>query len=211
MAFSEPISHVLLKHSALAHGKDTKMHQVPCYAPEWGFISLPSDAICFQICVAETDCMTVRWAAFHRVKFADKLQLLLTVTAENCKYFSLGLWKLTTLLSSILVSLLCFCSLFHLFVSMHYLRMPLFLLGSKLYAQCHAFVFSYDPDHGSLMAHADNTVMVEGSLIFVPSLSDTLALLDSVRVDHAHYLNIFARACAVCGFIIFSPASCSLG
>lgn len=60
MAFSEPVSHVLLTLSALAHRKDTKMHQVPCYAPERGFISLNSDSICFQICVAGTDCVTVR-------------------------------------------------------------------------------------------------------------------------------------------------------
>lgn len=134
MAFSEPISYVLLPLSALAHRKDTKMHQVPCYAPEWGFISLNSDSICFQICVAGTDCVTVRWAAFHRVKFAEKLQLL-AATVANCKYFSLGLWKLTTSLFSILISLLCLCSLFCSFVFIRYLRMPLFLLGSMPYAQ----------------------------------------------------------------------------
>lgn len=60
MAFSEPVSYVLLRLSALTHRIDRKMHQVPCYAPEQGFISLNSDSICFQICVAGTDCMTVR-------------------------------------------------------------------------------------------------------------------------------------------------------
>lgn len=53
-------------------------------------------------------------SAFHRVKSADKLQLFLTATVENWKNFSLGLWKFTTSLFSILISLLCFCSVFSL-------------------------------------------------------------------------------------------------
>lgn len=80
-----------------------------------------------------------------------------------------------------------------------------------LYAQWRAFVFSCDPDHGPLQAHGWTQGTGRGKLDFVPSLSDTLAVVYSVRVDHAHYLNIFARVCAVCGFIISSPASCSLG
>lgn len=159
---------MVLTLSAPAHRKDTKMHQVPCYAPERGFTSLNSDSICFQICVAGTDCVTIRWAAFHRVKFEDKLQLLLTATAENCKYFSLSLWKRTTSLFSILISLLCFCSLFRSFIFVHYPQMPLFLLGSMLYAQRHAFVFFYALTMALSRLTADNMLLVEGSLILSP-------------------------------------------
>lgn len=187
LAFTELISHVLpITGPAPAQ---VKIHQVPCYDPEQGFISLNSDLACFQIWQE-----LIEWPLGGQHFTGDTF--VNAAMMKNLKEVFLGPLEVCGVAlppQPLIYYGTAFVHYFS-FIFTSSLQTSLFRLGSTLYVQWHELIFSDDPDHGTPKgSQMINTILVLDAWHFPFAVWHTCPSL-----HHAHRSRSLPQYLCVC-------------